>query len=119
MNKAQKKELDDLWKFVIFKKYGKKCAICGAKKYIQAHHFITRSNYRLRWDVRNGVPLCRGHHFFYAHVKPQDFEEWFITKRPKDLLYIKIAKHSQSKQDYFAIKLKLEQELEEIEREVR
>jgi len=119
MTREQKKNLDNLWKQAVFKKYGKVCSWCGKDKYVQVHHMITRSNYALRWDVRNGVPLCRGHHFYTAHVDYQEFTDWFARKRPRDFAYIMIKRHSQTKGDYLAIKLYLEQQIEELDREVK
>ena len=109
MTREQKKELDELWKQAVFKKYGKVCNWPGCRKteYVQAHHFVGKSNYRLRWDVRNGVPLCRGHHSFIAHVQYERFRDWFIQTRIKDYLYICIVRNSQTKQDYNLLKLAL------------
>jgi hypothetical protein len=70
---------------------------CGS---LQAHHFITRSNKRLRWDLRNRVFLCVTHHVFgypkSAHKDPTWFWEWFKTNRPKDFEYCERLKNEKS-----------------------
>jgi len=53
----------EYWKPLIFKIWGDKCTICG-KPASTAHHFYPKGTYKmLRFDLDNGVPLCRGCHF--------------------------------------------------------
>lgn len=56
--------LSRLWRKAILKKSRNVCIICG--KYqpdhcLEAHHIIHRSQSGLlKWDVRNGVAVCKG-----------------------------------------------------------
>ena len=55
---------NNLWKERCVEKWGEHCnCYCGAQA-ISVHHFIakSRSNH-LRYDVKNGVPICRACHW--------------------------------------------------------
>lgn len=55
-----------LWRASVFKRDGYKCRKCGTKKDIQAHHIITwrdsKNKTELRYDVKNGMTLCKSCH---------------------------------------------------------
>ena len=117
MTKAQHKSLDNLWK----KKIRERDKICQRPncpncfneegiKYLTPHHIVTRSNYALRYDLKNGVLLCRGSHGMWAHSEdPFDRREVDAFYREfADMDYLENARHRQSKNDYHAIKLYLE-----------
>lgn len=72
------KTLDKLWSKLVREKYNKKCAICGAPN-PHAHHIFSRSYKSTRWDIDNGVALCYKHHFFFAHVKYEEFRDFIIS----------------------------------------
>lgn len=51
------------WRLDVFKRDGFKCKKCGSKKGINAHHIKRWAKYpSLRFDVNNGITLCRKHH---------------------------------------------------------
>ena len=106
MHKKQRKELDGLWKKQALKRAGKKCEKCGSDKYVQVHHIIPRTNYRLRWDLENAVCLCRKHHLYWAHKDAREFSMWIDGLR--DTNYLDTTRHFQGKQDYFLLKKHLE-----------
>ena len=93
MNKPTKKELKrlekkeikrllDVWKEKGKKKWGDKCEVCGATKYIQGHHFFAFHKYKnLRFDVLNFVPLCRSCHFSLERTKKMDIAYKVVVKR--------------------------------------
>lgn len=63
-----KREADNLWKEVLMKRYNGKCFACG-KKAIEVHHFVPKQqSVALRYDLKNGIPLCRSCHF-QIHLK--------------------------------------------------
>lgn len=54
---------DELWKQAVLKNYQGKCYVCGSKFMVDAHHFIPRRiSLALRYDLENGVALCRKCH---------------------------------------------------------
>lgn len=45
----------------------------------EVHHLIHRSNLSMRFDPRNGIPLCSYHHRYSQiapHVSPKKFDEF-------------------------------------------
>ncbi len=54
---------------------GMKCS-----RQLQAAHIFSRSHKGTRWDLRNGLCLCSGHHLFWAHKEPYEFAK-FCLKR--------------------------------------
>ena len=106
-----RKQCDKLWADAVRKKAGGCCEKCGTRKYIQAHHIFPRTCFSLRYDIENGVALCRKHHLYWAHKDAIDFYNWIKTKRNID--YLESCKMRQSKNDYQAIKLYLESKFRE------
>jgi len=104
--KSIKKICDELWSAKVKDRAGGKCEICGKDKYVQAHHIIPRTNYALRHDIENGVALCRRHHLYFAHKDTLGMADW--VRENRNLPYLNVARHRQSKNDYNAIKLYLE-----------
>ena len=74
---------DAYWGREVKIKAGHRCEYdnCRKMKGLQAHHIFTRSNASVRHYIPNGCALCRGHHKFFAHLKPHEFREWIIGKR--------------------------------------
>lgn len=61
------RELDKLWQQVICRRSGGKCALCGSKQGVSAHHFIKRRDLAYRHELYNGIALC-----FTCHRKVED-----------------------------------------------
>ena len=67
------KELDELWKKIVYKNWGNKCAWPGCKvtqppKQLFCHHYFHKAQgNRARWEPLNGVLLCYGHHMGQVH----------------------------------------------------
>lgn len=54
-----------VWRAKVIRKH-KKCLVCGSIKNRHAHHIESASyNVDLRFDVDNGVVLCKGCHINY------------------------------------------------------
>jgi hypothetical protein len=52
------------WRKYVTKLYGGRCYICKTSKDLQVHHiFSYADNMALRTDVKNGLVLCRHHHY--------------------------------------------------------
>ena len=87
--KASKKKIDKEklleWRNKGLEKANYQCEYCGKKEYLNAHHFYSRQDYKLRYDEDNCFILCSGCHtlssIFSAHKTPADFVEWAIKKR--------------------------------------
>ena len=80
--------LDNLWRELIKEIYGfvspgwYRCEKCkkifragkgaGTGKGINSHHIIGKSNWNVRWDLRDGSPLCSGDHTLNKDSAHQD-----------------------------------------------
>lgn len=111
-----KNRLDKKWSLKI---RGKGlCEVCGKTDFegqLHPHHVIGRQDLRTRWDLRNGVCLCAGHHTMFkesAHGNPLWFMAWMSGNRLEDLDYLKEKMkeipHPYSVQDYLEIEKELD-----------
>ncbi|MHB8276393.1 MAG: hypothetical protein ACYDIA_01900 [Candidatus Humimicrobiaceae bacterium] len=103
-NKAMKKRLLDLWTTIVKRKG--ECEICGNKNYLNAHHIISKTNFTLKWDIRNGCCLCAGCHIFNrlsAHLDPLFFVLWLQEHRKDDYEYLLVKKNERFSKDYETI----------------
>ena len=56
------KYIDSLWSKAVRTRDRGKCRLCMSPA-VDAHHIVHRSkNWALRWDMSNGISLCREHH---------------------------------------------------------
>lgn len=69
------------------------CTKCGRKDGLQCAHIISRSNYALRFDPINALPLCYQCHLHWAHKNPLEFAEWFQNKYPQRYNYLMSVKN--------------------------
>lgn len=89
MRRKLEKELDDLWRSIIYLQYNFKCEICGKKmipEECHSHHIIFRNNFNVRWDLENGSLLCNYNHNYAPNAPHHDngkYLEWLKDHRPK------------------------------------
>ena len=79
MTKKQqlRKQADKLWFEKCLLTY---CEICE-KPAQQVHHFFPKGQYgHLRYDIDNGISLCKGCHFRLHHQDPE-IQQKIITNR--------------------------------------
>lgn len=104
--KEQYNELDSLWSRAVRRKFNR-CVICN-KGNCDAHHLVSRKNLQIRWNVRNGITLCRECHTKYHSVA--DFKQKVykqFAKRISEMEDILIEKKSLGLwNDYLFKKLK-------------
>ena len=72
---------DRKWSAEVKVRAGGKCEKCGSRKRLAAHHIFSRALKSVRHFPGNGVALCSGHHFFYAHKYPHIFRAWITQVR--------------------------------------
>lgn len=108
MAKTKKQKLrsqaDRLWFNAIFKKYGTQCEICPTKA-SQAHHFYPKGLYgHLRYDLDNGIQICKGHHFAHHHKADTSVHLKIIDKRGQVWLNnLRSKAHKRSKTSYLTL----------------
>ncbi|KKL26451.1 hypothetical protein LCGC14_2395190 [marine sediment metagenome] len=56
------------------------CQRSGKKTRLQVAHYFSRSYLRTRWDESNLITLNSGVHLFWAHKKPEEFRDFYISK---------------------------------------
>ena len=95
---------NDLWKKLSIDKWGNYCSVCGAEV-VSVHHFIpkSKSNF-LRYDVANGVPICRKCHwtvhFEKDPLKRRAVEDKIMGNRGADWIdYISFHKNIRVKKN--------------------
>ena len=110
MKKPSKKNLikkcSDLWSEIIrFKGYCEKCGKPESQTVLNAHHYISKNNKNLKFDLRNGVCLCVWCHIWSsesAHYGAPYFDKWFREYRTKDYEYLMNSKWRQTKTWYIS-----------------
>jgi len=81
--KKLKRECDKIWYKIILTLHPR-CEVCGEQA-IQAHHFFPKGNYdHLRYEIENGVGLCRGCHFRLHHIGDPTINKTIIEKRGEE-----------------------------------
>ena len=121
MAKSLKKQCDELWTEIIKKKAGYKSELSGkggrqidGEFVICAHHIGGKANYRLRYELDNGICLTNGEHSFGVHNANQAEEYREKIKRIKgDDIYERMLalKREHGKTDLKLIKIFLQNEL--------
>ena len=85
LDRRELKRQDKEWAKAVKERDGNKCVICGATKYLNAHHIIPREVKEMRHEIDNGLSLCPKHHkwntLLSAHRNPLFFLLWFETER--------------------------------------
>ena len=73
LKKRLEKELDELWKQIVHLNWKNKCAWPGCEvaqppKQLYCHHYFHKvQGNRARWEPKNGILLCYGHHLGQVH----------------------------------------------------
>lgn len=92
LKKEMKKPLSDrylmiLWRKAVLKANGNKCFFCGNPTIdeLEAHHIIRRREcWLLRWDWRNGIPVCKIRKPFIAYEWKGTCHEYAKSKCGED-----------------------------------
>ena len=83
-------KLDIAWSKLVKLRASNKCEYCGKTSYLNSHHIYSRSKRSVRWDVKNGICLCVGHHTFSstfsAHKTPLEFVKWLEDYKGTDYI---------------------------------
>lgn len=110
------KQLDKLWADCIKARAGYKCEYSGKTEGLNAHHIHGKSNYRLRYELDNGVCITKGVHFFVAHVqgRAEAFKQWAMRLRGLNNEKASLLAMGCGASDLFLIKLLLEKKLKEF-----
>lgn len=107
------KELNTLWATVIKARAGWKSEWSGKTERLNAHHIHGKSNYRLRFELKNGVCITSGEHKYIAHHSGRSakFKEWAINLHGLDDSMARLLSQQVGGVDKMAVLLYLEGEL--------
>jgi len=120
--KSLRKYCLEIWSELVRIRDGYKCFMCGAEKYLNAHHLISKKWIKTAFEVDCGITICAGCHDFRmtsAHTSPwvlegklerdrPDQHKWFITNR------VEVRDGPQDEIDYQLQLAKLFEEYEKV-----
>ena len=117
--RTKKDKCLELWYDAVKIRDNYTCRLCGNSdpKYKNAHHIIPKTNWALKYDLKNGICVCGMpcHKNFFHSVDPSDFEkiiDWY--KQNVDWAYLQLRRYSQTKLDRKLIEIYLKQEIERM-----
>jgi len=96
LEKREIKKKDQEWRERIKARDNNECVICKRKEFLDCHHILPRENLSTRWNLNNGLLLCKKHHKFSREISPHKnpyiFFIWFRKNRPRQskALYQKV-----------------------------
>jgi hypothetical protein len=62
-NKIRNSHDNITWKRMVLELDESRCKFCGKKEHLEIHHLFGFTEYdKIRFDIRNGVALCKGCH---------------------------------------------------------
>lgn len=91
------READKLWYVRLLQPH---CEVCGDKA-IQVHHFFYKGSYgHLRYDLDNGISICRSCHYKIHFKDPKPINDIIIKKRGKRW-YNRLKKRGEQRKSSF------------------
>lgn len=69
---------DRLWSKAVRADWNHQCTMCGRREGLNAHHLIPRQHPATRYDLWNGLCLCKPCHQFDAHRSPHQCAAGFV-----------------------------------------
>jgi hypothetical protein len=107
------KQLHVIWANCVKARAGWKSEYSGKEGCLHAHHIHGKPNYRLRFELLNGVCITGGEHKFIAHHtgRSEKFKQWAMRLRGFNNESAQILGQQLGGTDLYLVKLYLEQEL--------
>ncbi len=122
MSKILKKQCDKLWGKIIILKAGFKSEVSGKEGYqigghyiLNSHHIVKKPNYRLRYEISNGICLTKWEHRYGIHGNhEEEYRELIKRIKGQDIYERLNLLRSATSPTLDLIKIYLEQELEKL-----
>ena len=77
---------DSLWSLAVRIDWAYRCAICDHRGNLNSHHLIPRQHTATRYDLQNGICLCKRCHQFCPKRSPhqhgEGFRQWLEVHHP-------------------------------------
>jgi len=90
---------DDLWSLAVKEDWAWGCAICGRKHSLNSHHLVPRQHEGARFDLANGICLCKSCHQFCPKHSPhqhgEGFKQWLAARHPNVAQWLEENAHPQ------------------------
>lgn len=86
------RKLDKLWGMIIRKRDGK-CALCGRKENLNAHHCVVHKGVgasKIRWLLDNGIALCS-----FCHMGIHNHNDASFVRRYEEVRDSRISRERQ------------------------
>lgn len=114
--KPSLKELHKLWADCVKARAGWRSEYSGKQGALHAHHVHGKPNYRLRFELDNGVAITSGEHKFIAHLqgRAENFKQWAMRIRKFGNEKANLLSQKTRFVDLFLVKIYLEQKLKEF-----
>lgn len=124
---TRKKRCDNIWSEIIKRKAGYRSELSGVLgrkvgglAILTSHHIVGKPNYRLRYELKNGICLINGNeHIFGVHnkydpVKSKKYQDLIIEKTGKDNYEWLLTLRRDKKSDLKLIEIYLQEELKKL-----
>ena len=92
------KYLMKLWRDKVLHECLHSCVICGMSDQVselECHHFVHRNHYLLRYDWRNGFPVCKYRNHEYDNGKGMSCHRYADTPAGREVIESIIKKRGQ------------------------
>ncbi len=90
---------DSLWSLAVKIDWGHSCPICGRRSNLNSHHLIPRQHTATRYDLQNGICLCKRCHQFCPDRSPhqhgEGFRQWLESHHPRIAQWMRDNCHPQ------------------------
>jgi len=93
LEKRERNKKDDEWRYQVRLRDNGRCVICGKCLYVDCHHFLPREQKETRFEIDNGIVLCKSHHKWSLECSPHrnafSFFIWFMNNKPEQYQRLK------------------------------
>ena len=116
-HKLLERECSALWAKAVKLRAGNRSEMSGKAEGLHAHHIAGKPNYRLRFELENGICLTAGEHFYVAHNtgRYEQFRSFVRLLRGHDIFErLERLRYDQCKSDLVMVRAYLESAIKEF-----
>lgn len=116
MKRPSVASVEKLWAECVKARAGYKSEYSQKTENLNSHHIHGKPNYRLRFELDNGVCITSGEHFYIAHNagRENEFKDWACKQHGLDRDKAKRLAGECGGTDLFAVQIYLKQKLKEF-----
>lgn len=116
-HKLLEQDCNKLWACAVKLRAGNKSEMSGKTEGLHAHHIAGKPNYRLRFELENGICLTAGEHWYIAHNtgRQEKFRSFVRILRGYEIYErLEALKWDQNKTDLQMVKVYLQNKIKEF-----